>query len=88
MPKRFRLGVIGKRKAAVKVDAWDKLNHPGRSTKPWAAIGELILTIVNGSELTANPTGAGRLSRTRFEVSIRWVSAWCGEHLTNPPVAQ
>lgn len=55
MPKTFRLGVIGKRKAAVRVGAWDELNHPGSSTKPWAAIGELILTIVNGSELIANP---------------------------------
>ncbi|MCK1419447.1 hypothetical protein IVB14_04295 [Bradyrhizobium sp. 180] len=54
MLKTFRLAVIGKRKAAAKANARVELTHPGRSIKPWAEIGELILTIVNGGESTAN----------------------------------
>ncbi|WP_164936193.1 MULTISPECIES: hypothetical protein [Bradyrhizobium] len=55
MPKTFRLGVIGKRKVAVKAAARIELSHPDRSIRPSVETGELILTLVSRGEPTADP---------------------------------
>lgn len=64
MPKAFRLGVIGKRKVAVKPDKQIERSHPGRSIRPWAEIGELALMTVSGGESIADLRRSQAVVRT------------------------
>jgi len=66
MRKTSRLAVTGKRKVATKPSTWGELSRPGRIIKQWVEIGELILTIVSGSDSIAVPHNRKR-------------SLWCGQ---------